>query len=121
VLRNFATFGYAIIPLALAGHVSYGFYHLLTRSRSVPYAFLAMLRWFPGRSPASWLPNHSVFRIEMVVLALGAAAALYVGYRLARGQDSRKSWPVYLPHAIFLLALLAANLYVVTTMLHEMG
>jgi ferredoxin len=117
VLQNFGTFGYAIIPLALAGHVSYGFYYFLTRSRSVPFAFLAMLRWFPGRSQASWLPNHSVFRIESVVLVLGGAAALYVCYRLARKQECRKSWPVYLPHAIFLLALLAANLYVVTAML----
>jgi hypothetical protein len=121
VLQNFATFGYAIIPLALAGHVAHSLYHLLTRSRTVPFAFLAMVGRFPGSSPAAWLPNSAVFPIEMTVLALGAAGSLYVGYRLARWQARRAPWAAYLPHGLLLLALLAANLYVVSTMLHERG
>jgi NAD-dependent dihydropyrimidine dehydrogenase PreA subunit len=121
VLQNFVTFGYAIIPLALAGHVAHGVYHLLTRSRTVPVAFLAMVGRFPSGVQAAWLPNSAIFPIEMAVLAFGAAGSLYVGYRLARRHAPRSPWAAYLPHAFLLLALLAANVYVVSTLLHEKG
>jgi polyferredoxin len=120
VLENFTTFGYAIIPLALAGHVAHGLYHLLTRSRTAPLAFLAMMGRFPGAGRAAWLPNSAVFTVEMAVLALGAAGSLYVGYRLSRRQARQASWASYVPHGLLLMALLAANLYAVSTMLREM-
>jgi polyferredoxin len=120
VLKTFAAFGYAMIPLALAGHVAHGLYHLLMRSRTVPFAFLAMMGHFPGSSRAARLPNSVVFPVEMAVLALGAVSSLYVGYRLSRRQARRASWAAFLPHGLLLLALLAANLYAVSTMLREM-
>ena len=121
VLKNLVTFGYAIIPLALASHVAHGAYHLLTRSRTVPAAFLAMVGRFPSGIQAAWLPNSAVFPIEIAVLALGAAGSLYVSYRLARQHAPRSPWAVFLPHAFLLLALLAANAYVVSTLIHEKG
>jgi len=120
VLENFATFGSALIPLALAGHVAHGLYHLLTRSRSVPFAFLAMISRFPGSAGAAWLPNSVVFPAEMTVLVLGAGSSVYVAYRLSRRLTVPSSWAVCLPHGVLLLALLAANLYAVSMMLSEM-
>jgi len=120
VLENFATFGSALIPLALAGHVAHGLYHLLTRSRSVPFAFLAMMKWFPGSAGAAWLPNSVVFLVEMAVLISGAASSVWVADRLSRRLIARVSWAACLPHAILLLALLAANLYTVSAMLTQM-
>jgi polyferredoxin len=121
VTGNFATFGYAIIPLALAGHVAHGLYHLLTQSRTVPLACLAIVGWFPGTTRAAWLSNATVFTIEMAVLAVGAVASLYVCYRLSCTEERHASWAAWLPHSLLLLALLAANLYAVSTMLAEMG
>jgi polyferredoxin len=121
VLQNATTFGDAIIPLALGSHVALNSFDLLTRSRTVPFALLAMVGQFPGSLQPAWLPNSAVFPIEMAVLALGAVGSLYVGYRLARRQAPQAPWPAYLPHGLLLLALLAVNLYVVTAMLHERG
>jgi len=52
---------------------------------------------------------------------LGAAGSLYVAYRLARARARRSPWTAFLPHGLLLLALLAANLYAVCTMLREIG
>jgi hypothetical protein len=120
VLETFTAFGYAMIPLALASHVAYGLYQLLTRSRAAPFAFLAMMGWFPGGARAAWLPNSAVFTIEMAVLVLGAVGSLYVGYRLYRRKTRHAFWAACLSYGLVLLALLAANLYAVSTLLREM-
>jgi NAD-dependent dihydropyrimidine dehydrogenase PreA subunit len=119
VLQNIATFGYAIIPLALAGHVAYGLYHLLTRSRTVPFAFLALVGRFPSGNHPQWLMRSTVFQVEIAVLVLGAAGSLYVAYRLQRARARRSPWTAFFSHGLLLLALLAANLYAVFTMLRE--
>lgn len=121
VLQNITTFGYAIIPLALAGHVAHGLYHFLTRSRTVPFALLALVGRFPRGNYPGWLTRSAVFQVEIAVLALGAAGSLYVAYRLARARARRSPWTDLFPHGLLLLALLAANLYAVYTMLREIG
>lgn len=119
VLQNITTFGYAIIPLALASHVAYGLYHFLTQSRTVPFAFLALVGRFPSGNHPQWLARSAVFQIEIAVLALGAAGSLYVAYRLARARGRGSAWTAFLSHGLLLLALLAANLFVVYTMLRQ--
>jgi hypothetical protein len=114
--RNFACFGYAIIPLALAGHLANGFDRLLTRSRTVPFALAAMAGWYPGDTRAAWLPRPVVLWIEMAVLALGGAVSLYVAFRLARRREGRPGRFASAPHFVLLLCLLAANLYAVIAM-----
>jgi polyferredoxin len=117
--QNFSFSGYAVIPLALAGHLAHGLDRLLTWSRSVPFALAAMVGWFPANTRAAWLPWPAVFWIEVVVLALGAAVSLYVGFRLAPRQARRAPWAAYAPHCLLLLSLLAANLYPVLTMMRQ--
>ena len=107
VVRNFTAFGYAIIPLALAGHIAHGLLSLLTRSRTVPFALQAMAGRFPAVAPPAWIPNSAVLPIEIAVLGLGAAASLYAGHRIAR----RFSRAAFLTHALVILALFAADLY----------
>jgi len=115
--RSFAAFGYSVVPLALAGQFAHGLAKLLTQSRNVPYALLAIAGRFPESTPAPWLSNSAVFAIEMAVLALGAAASLYVGFRIGR----RFTRAAFLPYAFVILSVLAAELYAVAAMLHEMG
>jgi len=117
--RTFSLSGYAVIPLALAGHLAHGLDRLLTWSRTVPFALAAMVGWFPGNNRAAWLPWPTVFWIEVAVLALGAAVSLYVGFRLAPRQARCAPWAAYAPHCLLLLFLLAANLYPVATMMRQ--
>jgi polyferredoxin len=117
--QNFSFFGYAVIPLALAGHLAHGLDCLLTWSRTVPFALAAMAGWFPGDVRAAWLPRPAVLWIEVAILALGAAVSLYVGFRLAQRHARRAVWAAYAPHCLLLLFLLAANLYVVVAMMRQ--
>jgi NAD-dependent dihydropyrimidine dehydrogenase PreA subunit len=121
LLRNVVAFGDAIIPMALAGHVAHGAFFLLTRSRTVPFALFALAGRFPRAIQSAWMPSRAVFAAQMAVLALGAAASLYVSARIARRHAPRSALAAFLPHALLLLALLAANAYLVVTLLHEKG
>jgi NAD-dependent dihydropyrimidine dehydrogenase PreA subunit len=114
--RNFSFSGYAVIPLALAGHVAHCLDHLLTWSRTVPYAMAAMVGWFPGNKGGAWLPRTGVLWIEAAILALGGAVSLYVAIRLARRQARHAVWAACAPQCLLLLFLLSANLYAVATM-----
>jgi len=114
VFQNSVTFGYAMIPLALASHVALGLHRLLGWSRNIPFAFLAMMDQFPAGNHAAWLANPTVRRIEMAVLALGVAGSWYSAWRVARRHARRRPWAVYLPHSLLLLGALAANLYAVS-------
>jgi polyferredoxin len=114
VFQNSMAFGYAMIPLVLASHVALGLHRLLGWSRSIPFAFLAMMGRFPAGSHAAWLPNPTVCRIEMAVLALGVAGSWYSAWRIARRHARRRPLAACLPHALLLLGVLAANLYVVS-------
>jgi polyferredoxin len=117
--QNVSLSGYAVIPLALAGHLAQGLDRLLTWSRTVPFALAATVGWFPGNNHAAWLPRRAVFWIEVAVLALGAAVSLHVGFRLTQRQARRALWAAYAPHCLLLLFLLAANLYAVVTMMRQ--
>jgi len=68
--------------LVLASHVALGLHRLLGWSRSIPFAFLAMMDRFPAENHAAWLPNPTVCRIEMVVLTLGIAGSWYSAWRI---------------------------------------
>ncbi len=120
-LRNAATFGSGLVPLALAGHLAHTSYHLLTRSRAVPAALLALAGRFPAAVQAAWLSPAAVLRIEMAVLVAGAGASVYVAYRLARRYAPGAPFAAWLPHAVLIAVLLGAKLYVVLTMISERG
>jgi polyferredoxin len=110
VFQNSLAFGYAMIPLTLASHAALGLHRLLGWSRSIPFAFLAMIGRFPAGTGPAWLSTPAVSRIEMVVLALGIAGSWYCAWRIAKRHALRKPWAAWLPHALLLLGLLAANL-----------
>ena len=120
IRRNLSFAGYAVIPLALAGHLAHGLDRLLTWSRTVPFAAVAMVGLFPGSSGAAWLPRRTILWIEVAVLALGAAVSLYAGHRLAQRYARRATWAAYAPHSLLLLILFAANLYAVATMMRQL-
>ena len=117
--RDFSLFGYAVIPLALAGHLAHSLDRLLRWSRAVPFALAAMLDWFPADNGAAWLSRPAVLWIEVAVLVLGGAVSLHVAFRLAQRRARHAAWAAYAPHCLLLLFLLAANLYAVVAMMHQ--
>jgi len=110
--RNFSWFGYALVPLALAGHLAYGLGRLLMWSRTLPYAAAATVGWFPPNQGGAWMSQSHTLRLESMVMLLGGAVSFDVAFRIVRKQRWRAFW-VGLPHFLCLVSLLAANLHAV--------
>jgi ferredoxin len=121
VLSNAVAFSAALIPMALASHLAHAAFHLLTRSRSVPFALLALAGHFPRTVQSAWVSNRAVFGIQMTVLVLGTGASLFANARIARRLAPRSPRLAFLPHAALSLALLAVNVYFALTLLVEKG
>ncbi len=82
--QNFAKFGYALIPLDVAGHVGHNLFHLLAEGKAVGFTALGLLgKEVPAASPAL-LGTEAIQVLQFVLIALGAAGSLYTAYRIVR-------------------------------------
>jgi polyferredoxin len=107
--RNFAMFGYAIIPLDVAGHVAHNLFHLFAEGKAVWFTFLVLLgQEAPSASPAL-LSVGTIQVMQYALVALGVLGSLYAAYRIAKSNfaASKKTWASFAPYAA-LVALLGA-------------
>ncbi|MEO8517800.1 MAG: 4Fe-4S binding protein [Dermatophilaceae bacterium] len=81
-LKNFARFGYALIPLDVAAHVAHNLFHLLSEGKSVFYLVGAL---FGGQvtGSAALVGNGTIQVLQFTLLALGLAGSLYTARRIA--------------------------------------
>ncbi|MHB8172014.1 MAG: 4Fe-4S binding protein [Thermincolia bacterium] len=111
VKTNFARFGYALIPLDLAGHVAHNLFHLLAEGKAVVFTALAMFGIESHRlSPALAAPE-TIKILEFVLLGLGAIGSLYGAYRIAKFNDGVKYIRSFLPMAILIVVFTLVNVY----------
>ena len=110
--QNFAKFGYAIIPLDVAGHVAHNLFHLLAEGKAVVYTALAFLgQTMPEASPA-FVDNATIQLLQFALIVLGAALSLYTAYRIAHSNFvGGKRWVTLTPFAILIALLGVVNLY----------
>jgi polyferredoxin len=113
MLQNFAKFGYAIIPLDVAGHVGHNLFHLLAEGKAVYLTGAALFgKEVHGISPALVsIPTIQV--LQYVLIVLGAVGSLYTAYRISRSSYAAvgKHWTSFLPYAALILLLAAINIW----------
>jgi hypothetical protein len=96
--QNFSAYGYAYLPLALAGHLGHNLSHLLYEGPRALQITLDELR-IPLTIVASLeeeaMAMTGVNWSALLVVALGAAGAVLTVWRVARnqGQPLRRAWP----------------------------
>jgi hypothetical protein len=83
---NFARFGYALIPLDVAGHIAHNLFHLLAEGKSVGYTVATLFGAAPSEQSAALLDMGTIQVLQYVVLALGLGASLYAARRIAHGR-----------------------------------
>jgi polyferredoxin len=83
---NFARFGYALIPLDVAGHIAHNLFHLLAEGKSVGYTVATLFGAAPSDESAALLDMGTIQVLQYVVLALGLGASLYAARRIAHGR-----------------------------------
>ena len=111
-LSNFTRFGYALIPLDLAGHLAHNLFHLLAEGKSVLYTGIALIvPGFKGGS-AALVSNELIQLLQFVLIGLGLAASIYTAYRISK--SSFKSIASSIPYAALLIILAVVNVYLFT-------
>jgi ferredoxin len=110
--QNFAKFGYAIIPLDVAGHVAHNLFHLLAEGKAVIFTALAFIgQAVPDASPAI-VGNATIQILQFVLIALGVGGSLYAAYRIAHSNYSGgKTWATLIPYTILIVVLGSVNIW----------
>lgn len=109
---NFAKFGYAIIPLDIAGHIGHNLYHLLAEGKAVVYTALPLVgQEIPDASPAL-VSTPTIQVLQFVLIALGALGSLYAVYRIAKSQYGHgKTWGSLAAYGALVSVLVALNVW----------
>jgi ferredoxin len=109
-VRNFARFGYAIIPLDLAAHMGHNLFHLLGEGLAVPRSIVESVggTWAWGDAILN-TPTIQVMQYGM--LAAGSFATAYAAYRIARRGAQRVNFATLAPHMTLIAILVVINVY----------
>lgn len=84
ILTGVARFGYAFIPLDVAGHIAHNMFHLLAEGKSVVTTLVVLFGGAPAEGSAALLSTGTIQILQYVVLAIGIAATGYAVHRIAR-------------------------------------
>lgn len=106
VIKNFARFGYALIPLDLAGHLAHNLFHLLAEGKAVLYTFMGLFGARIESSPAI-LGTSTIQILQYLLIILGMFGSMYTAYRISKSYEGKG----LLPHLGFILLLSVLNVY----------
>jgi polyferredoxin len=114
VSKNFARFGYAVIPLDLAGHIAHNLFHLLSEGKAVFFNAAALVDYHVTGS-AELVSPGTVTMLQFVIVGLGIAGSVYTATRIAqRSGSTAPPLQALLPHGIVLILFGLVNLYLFT-------
>ncbi|RTR28141.1 4Fe-4S binding protein [Robertmurraya yapensis] len=106
VKENFVRFGYAIIPLDLAGHLAHNLFHIITEGKAIWFNTVGLFG-INMSGELSLLSGSSVQWIQYLIVFLGFVGSMYTVYRIGNKGPLRQLAPYY----IFMLLLTLANIY----------
>ncbi len=111
--QNFASFGYALIPLDIAGHIAHNLFHLLAEGKSILTTALALFGRESGGGSAALVGTGTIQLLQYTLIAFGVAGSLYTAYRIAAarspGRRREARWLLLAPYAAVILVLVALN------------
>lgn len=113
LVQNFAKFGYAIIPLDVAGHVGHNLFHLLAEGKAVFFTALTMFGQEVTEASPALLSGPTIQLLQYSLIALGVIGSLYTAYRIARSNyyGQGRTWSAFAPYAVLVLLLGVVNIW----------
>lgn len=120
--QNFARFGYALIPLDVAGHVAHNLFHLLAEGKSVFYTTASLFGSHSTGSTAL-VGNGTIRILQFMILALGFVGSVYTVKRITNRRYSAPTTrrATMFPYIVLVSALGALNVVMfVFPMAHRM-
>lgn len=120
VVANFSIFGYALIPLDLAGHLAHNLFHLLAEGKAILFTALGLFGVESHGSP-SILDDPTIQVLQYILVALGIVGASYTAWRIAGHQvgGSGSRWGSVLP-VIFLIGVFGVINFILFSLPMEM-
>lgn len=108
--QNFARFGYALIPLDVAGHVAHNLFHLLAEGKSVYYS-VGSLFGNQTTGSAALVSNGTIRILQFFILALGFWGSIYTVRRITyrRYSSARMRKSTLIPYTALVGILMALN------------
>jgi len=110
VRNNVARFGYALIPLDIAGHLAHNLFHLLAEGGAV-VTTVGGLVGLGGPADPAVASAGTIQVLQYLLLAAGVAGSLYTAHRIARARHhlAARRRRVLAPFAAMILVLAALN------------
>jgi polyferredoxin len=110
VVATFTIFGYALIPLDLAGHVAHNLFHLLAEGKSIVYTALAMFG-VESHGSAAILDTPTIQVFQYLLIVAGVAGSVYTAYRISKSRAGESAGaPAWLPIAALIVIFGVVNL-----------
>jgi ferredoxin len=112
-VENFARFGYALIPLDLAGHIAHNLFHLLAEGKSVIFTFMGLFGMNVHEQSTAFVSNTTIQILQFALIALGTFGSIYTAYKISRDnfEGEGKTMGSCIPYAVLTLILGALNIY----------
>ncbi len=112
VVANLTKFGYAIIPLDIAGHIAHNLYHLLAEGKAVAFTALEMVGQQADTTSAALVPIPAIQVMQYGLIVLGALASLYAVYAIGKHQYGHaKHWGAFVSYAALIAVLFGINVW----------
>ncbi|MBI4787422.1 MAG: 4Fe-4S binding protein [Chloroflexi bacterium] len=109
---NFTRFGYAIIPLDIAGHMGHNLFHLLAEGKAVVFTAQQMVGQPATGESAALLPTPAIQALQYVLLGVGAVGSLYAVYAIGNHQYERvKGWGTFAAYGSLIGVFLMINMW----------
>lgn len=107
VKKNFITFGYAIIPLDLAGHLGHNLFHIMTEGKAIWFNSIALFGISPEAGDLSIAPASAVQFLQYAIIVIGLMGSGYTAFRLGK----KASFKSMLPYYALMVLLAVINIY----------
>jgi ferredoxin len=111
--ENFARFGYALIPLDLAGHIAHNLFHLLAEGKSVIFTFLELFGMQFHDQSTSFVGDSTIQILQFALIAIGTFGSIFAAYKISKTnfEAEGKTISSLVPFAILCVVLAAVNIY----------
>jgi ferredoxin len=109
---NFAIFGYAIIPLDMAGHIAHNLFHLLAEGKAVVFTAKELIGQQVQAASPALVSATAIQALQQSLIVLGILGSLYAVYRIAMSHDGEgKLWASFVPYAATVALLGGINIW----------
>ncbi|WML43205.1 4Fe-4S binding protein [Neobacillus sp. PS3-40] len=107
VKKNFIRFGYAIIPLDLAGHLAHNLFHIITEGKAIWYNSAALFGINVTRGDLAFADASSVQMVQYIIIVFGMVGSIYTAYRIG----NKGTMKALMPYYVLMILLAVANIY----------